>query len=167
MLYLKLSLLLAAVVIFAQLADVAETCEPDRFVNQVIYIESMRYRGRWLDSHHSGWLYFTASAERLVKYRIWTKWIVREGPGNTYHLESVRYPRHYLDAHHSGHCKATYTSYPNDKSWARWYIEHLYEDVYQFRSDRYRGNRLDAHHSGQARVTYGSGIWSAMRIYQP
>ena len=167
MLYLKLSLLLAAVVIFAQLADVAESGDADKFVNQVIYIESMRYRGKWLDSHHSGWLYFTDSPQREVIKHIWTKWIVRKGPGNTYHLESVRYPHHYLDAHHSDHCKATYTSYPANKNWARWYIERKYGDVYQFRSDRYRGSRLDAHHSGKAKVTHGSGIWSAMRIYQP
>ena len=161
----KLKVFLIATVVLTQLADVLSNSVSD-YVNQVIYVESYRYRGRWLDAHHSFSARFTESPQSDVIYYTWTKWIVRQGPGGTLALESVRYPNHFLDAHHSGSCRVTYTSYPYNKDWALWYLEYS-SGRYQFRSKRYSNSRLDAHHSYDARVTAGSGIWSQMRIYQP
>ena len=161
----KLKVFLIATVVLTQLEDVTSNSVAD-YVNQVIYVESYRYRGHWLDAHHSFSARFTESPQSDVIDHVWTKWIVRQGPGNTMALESVRYPNHFLDAHHSGSCRVTYTSYPYDKDWALWYLEYS-AGRYQFRSKRYSNSRLDAHHSGDARITAGSGIWSQMRIYQP
>ena len=161
----KVKLFLIATVVLTQLADVTSQSVSD-YVNQVIYVETYRYRGRWLDAHHSFSARFTQCPQSEVIDHTWTKWIVREGPGNTLALESVRYPNHFLDAHHSLSCRVTYTSYPYNKDWALWRLEYS-GGRYAFRSVRYSNSRLDAHHSGDARVTAGSGIWSQMRIYQP
>ena len=161
----KLKVFLIAIVVLTQLADAASKSVSD-FVNQVIYVETYRYRGRWLDAHHSFSARFTQAPQSKVVDYTWTKWIVRRGPGNTMALESVRYPNHFLDAHHSGSCRVTYTPYPYNKNWALWYLEYSH-GRYAFRSTRYSKSRLDAHHSHDARVTKGRGIWSQMRIYQP
>ena len=161
----KLKVFLIAIVVLTQLEDVLSTSVAD-YVNQVIYVESYRYRAHWLDAHHSFSALFTESPQSDVIDHVWTKWVVRQGPGNTLALESVRYPNHFLDAHHSGSCRVTYTSYPYDKDWALWYLEYS-AGRFAFRSKRYSNSRLDAHHSGDARVTEGSGIWSQMRVYQP
>ena len=161
----KLRVFLIAIVVLTQVADVSSQSASDYF-NQVIYVETYRYRGRWLDAHHSFSARFTGSPQSKVVDYTWTKWIVRQGPGNTIALESVRYPNHFLDAHHSRSVRVTYSSYPYIYDWALWYLEYS-SGRYAFRSKRYWNSRLDAHHSGDARVTWGSGIWSQMRIYQP
>ena len=137
------------------------------YYNQVVYIESMRYRAHWLDAHHSGNAYFTESPQQDVIDKVWAKWTVKKGPGSAIVLESVRYRNKYLDAHHSGNCHVTYSAYPNDAVWALWYLEDDGNDTVCLRSKRYDDNRLDAHHSGKACVTKGSGYWSALKIYQP
>ena len=162
----SLKVLLIAIVVLTQLVDVLPT-PVSNYVNQVIYVESNRYRAHWLDAHHSKSARFTESPQSDVIDHTWTKWVVKQGPGNTLALESVRYPYHFLDAHHSGSCRVTYTAYPYDKDWALWYLEYAYGRIYAFRSKRYNNSRLDAHHTGDARVTTGSGIWSQMRVYQP
>ena len=173
----KLKVFLIAIVVLTQLVDVSSTSVSD-YVNQVIYVESYRYRGRWLDAFYDPsslfryafpnirFARFTDSPESSVVYKTWSKWIVRQGPGNTLALESVRFPNHFLDAHDSGYCRVTYSSYPYNKVWALWYLEYS-SGKYAFRSKRFSGSRLDAHDSGSARVTAGSGKWSQMRIYQP
>ena len=173
----KLKVFLIAIVVLTQLADVSSNLVSD-YVNQVIYVESYRYRGHWLDATYATSLFlsyafpnqrlalFTDSPESSVIHNIWSKWIVRQGPGNTLALESVRFPNHFLDAHDSGYCLVTYSPYPYNKVWALWYLEYS-SGRYAFRSKRYSNSRLDAHDSGTARITAGSGIWSQMRIYQP
>ena len=160
-----LKVFLIAIVVLTQVADVSSNSVSD-YVNQVIYVESYRYRAHWLDAFEIFVARFTASPQSRVIDHRWAKWVVRQGPGNTLALESVRYPNHYLDAHHLGQCFVTYTAYPYDKDWALWYLEYS-SGRYAFRSKRYWNSRLDAHHSGGAGVTWGSGIWSQMRIYQP
>jgi hypothetical protein len=43
-------LLFAAIVAFSLLAEFAESNEAAKYYDQVIYIESLRYRGRWLSA---------------------------------------------------------------------------------------------------------------------
>ena len=155
-----------AIVVLTQLVDVSSTTVSD-VVNQVIYVETYRYRGRWLDAHRSKSARFTYCPESEVVHNTWTKWIVRKGPEkNSLALESVRYPNHFLDAHRSRSCRVTYSAYPYDKDWALWYLGFA-SGRSAFRSKRYSDSRLDAHSSGDARVTPGGGIWSSMRVYQP
>ena len=160
-------LFFAVIVSFAALAEFAESNEAEKYYDQVIYIESLRYRAHWLDSHHSGWAGFTQAPERDLIGKIWSKWMVRRGSGGAISLESVRYPNHYLDAHHSGWAGVTYSAYPSGADWALWYIEKRSDGAMELRSKRYSNSRLDAHHSGWAAVTAGSGYWSGMRIYRP
>ena len=141
--------------------------EMSDFVGQVIYVESLRYRGRWLDAHHSKECRFTETPQSDVIDAVWAKWIVRDGPNGTIALESMRYPNNFLDAHHSRICHVTYSTYPYNSSWALWFLEKTPSGNYCLRSSRYTDSRLDAHHSGEAHVTAGSGDWSEMRIYQP
>ena len=138
-----------------------------KYYNQVIYIESVRYRAHWLDAHHSGEAHFTESPQSDVIDAIWSKWIVKKGPGSSILLESMRYRNRYLDAHHSETCRVTYSAYPYDDDWALWYLEEIEDGNVSFRSKRYSGSRLDSNHSGKAHVTNGSGKWSTFKIYQP
>ena len=137
------------------------------YYNQVIYVESMRYRAHWLDAHHSGEAHFTEAPQPDVINDVWAKWILKKGPDSTILLESVRYRNKFLDAHHSGTCHVTYSAYPYDDDWALWYLEDNGDGTVSFRSKRYSKSRLDSHHSGEAHVTEGSGDWSKFRIYQP
>ena len=162
------NLLLLAIVALSQLAEFAESNEASRYYNQVIYIETLRYRGHWLDAHHSRQARFTPAPERDLIGKIWAKWIVRRGPGGAIALESVRYRHHYLDAHHSRICRVTYSVYPSGSDWALWYMERRGDGAMELRSKRYSNSRLDAYHAHRyAKVTSGSGYWSRLRIYQP
>ena len=161
----KLKVFLIAIVVLTQLVDVSSTSVSD-YVNQVIYVETYRYRGHWLDAHHTGSARFSESPQSDIVHHNWPKWVVRAGPSNTLVLESVRYPNHFLDAHHLGSCRVSYSSFPYDQDWALWYLEYS-SGRFAFRSKRYSDSRLDAHNTGDARVTRGSGIWSEMRVYQP
>ena len=160
-------LLFAAIVAFSLLAEYAESNEAAKYYDQVIYIESLRYRAHWLDSHHSGGAGFTECPERDVIGHVYLKWIVREGPGGTIALESRRYPHHYLDAHYSGWCKVTYSAFPIGEDWALWYMEKRSDGATVLRSKRYPKSRVDAHHTGWAAHSEGSAIWHALRIYTP
>ena len=164
----KLKVFLMAFVVFTQLADVFST-SVNEFVNQVIYVETYRYRGRWLDAHHTKAARFGRCPESEVVDHRWTKWIVRQGPErDILALESVRYSNHFLDAHNTKTCRVTYSSYPYNQDWALWYLEYSSASrKYAFRSKRYNDRRLDAHNTKWARVTKGSGEWSQMRVYQP
>lgn len=137
------------------------------YYDQVIYVESLRYRAHWLDAHHSKVARFTEAPESEVINETWTKWMLKKGPDGTVLLESMRYRNNFLDAHHSGTCRVTYSAYPYDDDWALWYMENTEAGNVTFRSKRYPDSRLDAHHSGEARVTAGNGEWSEMRVYQP
>ena len=136
------------------------------YYDQVVYIESLRYRAHWLDSYRNGEAKFTEYPQSNVINAVWAKWILRKGPNSTILLESVRYPNNYLDAQ-SGTCRVTYSTYPYDDDWALWYLEDIGNGNVSFRSKRYPDSRLDAHGSGEARVTKGSGDWSTFKIYQP
>ena len=137
------------------------------YYNQVIYVESLRYRAHWLDAHHSKIARFTECPQSEVIDKDWAKWMVKEGPDGTIALESMRFPNNFLDAHHSRTCYVTYSAFPYDDDWALWYLEKTESGNFCFRSKRYPDSRLDAHHSGEARMTPGSGEWSEMRVYQP
>jgi len=139
----------------------------NQYYDQVIYIESMRYRAHWPDAHHSSECHFIEAPQSDVINEVWSKWFLRKGPNNSIVLESLRYRNHFLDAHHSKTCHVTESSYPYDDDWALWYLEDEGDGNVSFRSKRYPDSRLDAHHGGPAKVTNGSGEWSLFKIYQP
>ena len=84
----NLKVLLIAIVVLTQLVDVLST-SVSNYVNQVIYVESNRYRAHWLDAHHTKSARFSESPQSEVVDHTWPKWVVRQGPGNTLALESV------------------------------------------------------------------------------
>ena len=138
------------------------------YYNQVVYIESMKYRAHWLDAHGKSFVaHFTEAPQQDVINASWAKWTLKKGPGSAIVLESLRYPNRFLDAHGSETCHVTYSAYPYDDDWALWYLEDNGDGNVCLRSKRYPDSRLDAHGSGEARVTKGKGDWSALRIYQP
>ena len=137
------------------------------YAGQVVYLESLRYRGRWLNAHDSKKCRFTSCPQSDVIDNVWTKWIVRNAENGLIALESLRYPNNFLDAHHSRTCHVTYSAYPYNQDWALWYLEKNRSGNVCLRSSRYPDSRLDAHHSGEARVTPGIGQWSKIRLYQP
>ena len=138
-----------------------------QYYDEVIYMESLRYPGRWLDAPRSKIALFTTPHFGDINGLPWPQWVVRCGPGGTVALESVRYPHHYLDAHRSRVCKVTYSADPASADWALWYLEERDDSAIELRSKRYPESRLDAYHAnGWAAVTPGSGVWSGMKIYQ-
>jgi hypothetical protein len=94
-------LLLVATMSFTLLVKFAKSNEAAKYYDEVIYIETLCYRGPWLDAHHSKIAPFTPAPKSDASEYLWAKWIVRCGPGESIALESVRYPNHYLDAHGS------------------------------------------------------------------
>jgi hypothetical protein len=101
-------LLVTIIVSFTLLVDFAKSSElASCYCDQVIYVETLRYPGRYLDAHHSKTARFTAPPGGDVTGLVWAKWTVRCGSDGAVALESVRYPNYYLDAHHSRNCKVT------------------------------------------------------------
>ena len=142
------------------------------YYNQVVYIESMRYRAYWLHAHKHGEAHLTECPEANVINNVDHKWIVKKGPGSTILLESVRFPNNYLAAHHSKHhhnAQVKYSAFPYDDDWALWYPEDIGSGNISFRSKLHSDSRLncDAHHSKKAHVSEGTGDWSMFKIYQP
>ena len=161
-------LLVTIIVSFTLLVDFAKSSElASCYCDQVIYVETLRYPGRYLDAHHTKVALFTAPPGGDVTGLVWAKWTVRCGSDGAVALESVRYPDYYLDAHHSRDCKVTYSA-STETYWNMWYMERRADGAVEFRSKRYPDSRLDAYHANNlAKVTRGSGVWSGMRIYQP
>ena len=140
------------------------------YYNQVIYIESMRYRAFWLQSHKHHEAHLTETPRANVINDVGLKWIVRKGPGSTILLESVRFRNNYLAAHHAKkhhNAQVKYSAFPYDDDWALWYPEDIGSGNVSFRSKLHPDSRLSAHHSKKAHVSVGSGDWSVFKIYQP
>ena len=161
-------LLFAGIVAFTLLAEFAESNEAAKYYEQVIYIESLHYRGRWLDAR-GDWVKFTEVPERELIGKNWAKWIVHSAPGGTITLESVYKSHCYLFAHDYRKASILYTSYPNAKIRCLWYMDKRSDGAMELRSERFSStnSHLDAHHTFEAYITEGSGYWSRMRIYQP
>lgn len=143
-----------------------------RYNNRVIYIESIRRRGRWLDaSYRKSWAYFRQVHQDDVVDKLGVKWLVTNVGGGAVVLENMQYKRHYLDAHHSGWCKVTYSSYPQGQNWAKFKIERAGNDRFYFRSVRYSNKRLDEYesfwHKYWGALTTGKGNYAQFRIYIP
>ena len=152
-------------------ADIQSANYAEKYDKQVIYIESYRWRGRWLDASKSkGWAYFESIPEEDVVDHLGVKWLVKNVGGGKVVLESMKYKRHYLDAHHSHWIKVTYSSYPQGQNWARFKIENR-NGRFFFRSDRYSDYRLDAYESWWSKywaaLAKGLGIYAQFRIYIP
>ena len=45
-------------------------------IGRTIHIESLYYRGSWLDAHHTLWAYFSGAAQKDVYQFIWSKFKV-------------------------------------------------------------------------------------------
>lgn len=45
-------------------------------IGKVICIESLAYRGRWLDAHHSKWAILTECEEGEVHNKDWAQFVV-------------------------------------------------------------------------------------------
>jgi len=136
-------------------------------VGRVIHVETLRYRGSWLDAHHTGWMKFTGSPQSLVFGRSWTQFMVKRADRGYVNLESLRYANKYVDAHHSGTLRTTYSNYPQNQIWAQWRIECDNKNLNKcrFYSPRYN-NYIDAHHKGYAKLA-GYGYWSLVRVFAP
>ena len=142
-----------------------------KYHGQVIYIESYRRRGRWLDSsRRRGSAYFSAVPEESTVDKLGVKWRVKNVGRGAVVLENMLYRHHYLDAHHSRWCKVTYSSYPKNKIWAKFKIENRY-GRFLFRSVRYSNLYLDEYESWlskyYAKLVAGTGIYAQFRIYIP
>ena len=144
-----------------------------KYDKQVIYIESYRRRGRWLDAaYDKGWAYFSAIPEEDTIDKLGVKWRVKNIGGGNVVLQNMKYRHHYLDAHHSHWCKVTYSSYPDNQNWARFKIEER-NGRFFFRSDRYPNLRLDEYESWWSTSNYyaalaeGTGTYAQFRIYIP
>lgn len=159
-------LLFAGIVAFSLLAEYAKSNEAEKYYEQVIYIESLRFRAHWLDSR--GWVYFTEASERDLIDKTWAKWVVWPGPDGTITLESMEKPRCYLFANGEySRCSLLCSSYPNGDNKFLWYLERRSDDAMELRSKRYATSRLDAHHELYAALSSGSKIWHRLRIFQP
>ena len=140
--------------------------------NKVIYIESYRRRGRWLDaSYRKPWAYFQQVHQDDVVDKRGVKWLVKDVGGGAVVLENMLYKRHYLNAHHSGWCKVSYSSYPQGINWAKFKIETAGNGRFYFRSVRYSNKRLDEYesfwHKYWGALTTGRGNYAQFRIYTP
>lgn len=143
-----------------------------KFIGQVIYIESYRWRGHWMDAsrnkHHP---YFSSVPQEDLVEKAGVKWLVRDVGSGNIALESIYHDNYFLDAHHSKWCKLAYTSYPNNKDWAKFKLERTSNGRYMFRSIRYKNHRLDSYESFWNKywpaITKGKGLWAQFRIYQP
>ena len=152
-------------------ADMQSANYAEKYDGQVIYIESYRWRGRWLDASKSkGWAYFKSVPEEDVVDHLGLKWLVKNVGGGKVVLESMKYKRRYLDAHHSHWIKVKYSSYPQGQNWARFKIEKS-DGRFFFQSDRYQDYRLDAYESWRykywAALAKGLGVYAQFRIYVP
>ena len=138
---------------------------------KIVYIETYRWRGRWLDtSYSSGWAYFKSVPEEDVVDHLGVKWKVKNIGGGEIVLESLQFKRHYLDAHHTGWCKVTQSSYPQDKNWARFKIGKK-NGRFFFQSVRYPSYHLQAYYSliyhYWAAITTEWDVSAEFRIYIP
>jgi len=138
-----------------------------KLAGKVIHIESLRYRGNWLDAHDSKWGKLTGCAAREVYFKDWTQFAVRDCGGGKVCMESMRYKHHYVDAHHNGGIGITHSNYPDNQAWAQWTVQCENGNLgkCRFLSARYN-NFIDANHSKWAK-TAGYGYWSNFRILAP
>jgi hypothetical protein len=172
-------LLLLVIVAFSQLTELAESNEASKYHNQIIYIESIRYRAHWLAPYmelfgnplfkHKYFSTFIEAPERDVIGNSWAKWMVRPGPGDTITLESVYYPHNYLIVEGIGFVKVDYYAHPNGAEEALWYMESR-GGLVQIFSNKLRNKHLDVivqSNIKTAIVTIGFDKFSLTRNYQP
>ena len=175
------NLLLLVIVAFSQLTKFAESNEASKYHNQIIYIESIRYRAHWLAPYmelfgnplfkHKYFSTFIEAPERDVIGNSWAKWMVRPGPGETITLESVYYPHNYLIVEGIGFVKVDYYAHPNGAEEALWYMESRGGHI-ELHSNKLSNKHLDTHYVSNfkaniAGVTVGLDALSLVRIYQP
>lgn len=134
---------------------------------KVIHIESLRYRGHWLDSHHSGWVGLTKCPESEIYFREWARFKVKK-IGKYVILESLRNPNHFMDAHHSKWVGMTSSEYPNDKDWALWEFKGKNGSLDEccLKSKKY-GDYFDNYHSGWGALAGFGDDWSRVRVHAP
>ena len=143
------------------------------YYNQVIYIESMKYRAYWLMAcaNNGGEAHLIEAPQAEVINLVDKKWIVKKGPDSTIALESVRLRNHYLSADSKKHqhhiLQVKYQAYPYDDNSTLWYLEDIGGGNVSFKSKLHSDSRLNAHHTKKAHVSEGSGDWSVFKIYQP
>ena len=173
-------LLLLVIVAFSQLTKSAESNEALKYHNQIIHIESIRYRAHWLAPYANLNIFgisrlipnlcsFIEAPERDVIGLSWAKWMVRPGPDETITLESVHYPHHYLYVEGIGYVKVKYYAHPNGADEALWYMESR-GGLVQIFSNKLRNKHLDVivqSNIKTAIVTIGFDKFSLTRNYQP
>ena len=159
----------------------------DVYRDQVIYIESYKYRGHWLHAHGkntkpSGDVHLVEAAQSDVINDVDKKWVVKKKlpTDSTVVIESVQFRNHYLGSHTHDHkhvCHVKYSAYPYDEEWAIWYFEDKRDEgdgKVSFLSKRYynpdpkenKNYRINSKPT-DARLSNGSGDWSIFKIYQP
>ena len=170
------NLLLLVIVAFSQLTELAESNEASKYHNQIIYIESLRYRAHWLAPYieHYGKRFssFIEAPERDVIGHSWAKWMVRPGPGETITLESVYYPHNYLIVEGVGFVKVDYYAHPNGAEEALWYMDSRGGNI-ELNSSKINNYQLDTRFVSSIQA-YMAGVlkpgrnpYSFIRIYQP
>ena len=82
----------------------------------IVFIESLRYRGYWIDAHHSNYVSIGASLEAEVINKDWAKWKLHYR-NKYYFLESMRYPGYFLDVKPTGYIKMLKSSHPWNKDY--------------------------------------------------
>jgi len=150
-------------------------------IGKVICIESLAYRGRWLDAHHSKWAHLTECEEGKVHNKDWAQFVVRECGKRKVCIESMRYKHHYVDAYSNTFSTGGYnqgvaithsSNIPFDKPWAQWTIECVNGmDNFRLRSEK---NKLYMGVSSSLHVLhvacYNNGHidqWRNFRIFAP
>jgi len=63
----------------------------------IVQIESKRYGGHFIDSHHSRVAKCTGCSPSYRQAANWSKWKIRSRGGDDVSFESVRFPDHFLD----------------------------------------------------------------------
>lgn len=125
---------------------------------RIITIESLRYRGSFIDANDSMKAKHTGCPRSQIVDQTWCKFIVHHVEGNIVCFESLRYRDHYLDMntektkaktgdHHI--VKITQCNYlPTDAAWAKFSIFGSTLGRVGIRSERWNDRWLDAHESG-------------------
>ena len=65
--------------------------------NGKVMLESLRYRGYYLDAHHTYNVKITRSDTPSTE--TWSRWTMTKDSYNNYYFEPVRYPGRYLENH--------------------------------------------------------------------
>jgi len=139
-------------------------------IGRTMHVETLSYRGYWLDAHRSSWMRFTGAAEKDVYKYLWTKLKVVKC-GSHVCIESIRYPNYYLDAHHSRYVGLTHSYHPANQNWAQWDILCTDNSMAKckLQSLRYNNECLYPYHvfHTSAAIGSGKGSWCDLRILAP